>query len=371
MTQQYTNIAFISYKREDEKWARWLQKKLEHYKLPAEIRKQNPNMDFAENPRHVFKDTTDLSGGVLAKVIKDGLDSSKYLIVICSPRAAKSEWVCKEVQDFIDSGREEFIIPFIIEGEPYADNSENECFPEALKMLAGERELLGVNINENGRDMAAVKVVARLFELKFDVLWNRFQREEKRRKHWLIGSLFGAVIFLATILVGGIWSYNEIRRTNQKMLVNQSRFVAEKATQIANDGDSYLATLLLLNTMPTDLLHPNRPLVEESVQAMYSMKKNAILRGHADKVLSASYSADGKRIVSASYDNTIRIWDTENGQCIKVLEMRRYDNSASFSPDGKRIVSFSYDQNTIHIWDAESGMCLKEIKELSEDNIYI
>ena len=35
-TFQYTNIAFISYKREDEKWAKWLQKNLEHYKLPTE-----------------------------------------------------------------------------------------------------------------------------------------------------------------------------------------------------------------------------------------------------------------------------------------------------------------------------------------------
>ena len=93
---QYTNIAFISYKREDEKWAKWLQKKLEHYELPTEIRKQNPDLEFANNPRHVFKDTTDLSGGVLEKAIKEGLASSKYLIVICSPRAAKSPWVCKE-----------------------------------------------------------------------------------------------------------------------------------------------------------------------------------------------------------------------------------------------------------------------------------
>ena len=115
---RYTNIAFISYKREDEKWAKWLQKKLEYYKLPLEVRDKNPNMDFLERPRPVFKDTTDLSGGVLAQVIKEGLASSKFLVVICSPCAAKSEWVCKEVQEFIDSGREEYIIPFIIDGEP-------------------------------------------------------------------------------------------------------------------------------------------------------------------------------------------------------------------------------------------------------------
>ena len=64
--KKYTNIAFISYKREDEVWAKWLQKKLEHYKLPTEIRKKNPDLEFYECPRHIFKDTTDLSGGVVS-----------------------------------------------------------------------------------------------------------------------------------------------------------------------------------------------------------------------------------------------------------------------------------------------------------------
>lgn len=74
---------------------------------------------------------------MLEKTIKDALNSSKYLIVICSPRAAKSPWVSKEVQEFIDSGREEYIIPFIIDGEPHSSNTDAECFPKNLKELHG------------------------------------------------------------------------------------------------------------------------------------------------------------------------------------------------------------------------------------------
>ena len=37
----YDNYAFISYKREDEKWAEWLQRKLEGYKLPTILKKTN------------------------------------------------------------------------------------------------------------------------------------------------------------------------------------------------------------------------------------------------------------------------------------------------------------------------------------------
>lgn len=207
MQNQFTNIAFISYKREDEKWAKWLQKKLEHYQLPVEIRKQN--VEFAERPRHVFKDTTDLSGGVLEKAIKAGLESSKFLIVICSPRAAQSPWVCKEVQEFIDLGREEYIIPFIVEGEPYSNEIGKECFPKALLSLAGDRELLGININENGRDIAYIKVLARLFDVRFDTLWQRHVRYRRLVRN----SVF--LFLVLCIMVVSIVANRFIRMSNQ------------------------------------------------------------------------------------------------------------------------------------------------------------
>jgi len=80
-----------------------------------------------------------------------------------------------------------------------------------------------------------------------------------------------------------------------------------------------------------------------------------VLSGHEGLVRSASFSPDGKRIVTASYDRTARIWDTATGQQIALL--RGHDgalSSASFSPDGKLIVTASYD-TTARIWDAVTG----------------
>ena len=59
----YRYFAFISYKREDEKWAKWLQKKLESYSLPTAIRKENPNLPNKIRP--IFRDQSELSGGNL------------------------------------------------------------------------------------------------------------------------------------------------------------------------------------------------------------------------------------------------------------------------------------------------------------------
>lgn len=215
MLQDKEYYAFISYKREDEKWAKWLQHKLEHYKLPTSIRKTNPSLP--ERARPVFKDTTDLAGGVLEKAIKEALQSSKYLIVICSPRAAQSHWVCKEVQEFIDSGREEFIIPFIVDGEPNSKNYNKECFPYNLKELSGVRELLGININELGRDAAAIKVVAQMFNLHFDSLWNRYRRYSIRKNTFIFACTCCVVLILSVITIRMNYLKNEADIANKEL----------------------------------------------------------------------------------------------------------------------------------------------------------
>ena len=150
---------------------------------------------------------------------------------------------------------------------------------------------------------------------------------------------------------------NKLKKSQRKMMENQARFVAEKAVALAESGDSYLARILLLEVLPENLNHPNKPYVVEAESAfrVATQYENAILTGHTSGVSSASFSPDGKRIVSASDDKTIRIWDAETGRQIgKSLEGHTDEvSSASFSPDGKRIVSASHD-NTIRIWDAET-----------------
>ncbi|XRB14264.1 EF-hand domain-containing protein [Pseudoscourfieldia marina] len=88
----------------------------------------------------------------------------------------------------------------------------------------------------------------------------------------------------------------------------------------------------------------------------------SVLEGHSDAVKSASYSSDGTRIVSASRDNTVRVWDATTGACISVLEGHSGDVfSASYSADGTRIVSASADKS-VRVWDAMTGACISVMK---------
>lgn len=192
---KYKNYAFISYNHRDVKAAKWLHRKLESYKLPTEIHNEFEDSQYL---RPVFRDQEDLNTGILGDELKKHLESSKYLIVICSPNSSKSEWVSNEVKAFIEWGRLEYIIPYIIDGTPNSSD-EKECFPKSLLEYAGEhpdRELLGISIAEVGREKAFVRVVSRMLDVSFDELWKRHERERRRRIIALsIGIPFFACLF--------------------------------------------------------------------------------------------------------------------------------------------------------------------------------
>ena len=74
--------------------------------------------------------------------------------------------------------------------------------------------------------------------------------------------------------------------------------------------------------------------------------------------MSAAFSPDGARIVTASDDKTARVWDAATGKAIAVLS--GHDGavlSAAFSPDGARVVTAS-DDKTARVWDAATGKAI-------------
>ena len=65
----------------------------------------------------------------------------------------------------------------------------------------------------------------------------------------------------------------------------------------------------------------------------------------------AFIAPDGKRCVSASGDATLRVWDLDSGECIRVLKGHtRSVKCVVIAPDGKRCVSASGDM-TLRVWD--------------------
>ncbi len=82
----------------------------------------------------------------------------------------------------------------------------------------------------------------------------------------------------------------------------------------------------------------------------------AVLRGHQGTVSCAAFSPDGRRVVTASWDGTARVWDAVSGEAIAVLpgHANRVE-TAAFSPDGLQVVTASPDDRTARVWDVSGG----------------
>jgi WD40 repeat protein len=81
-----------------------------------------------------------------------------------------------------------------------------------------------------------------------------------------------------------------------------------------------------------------------------------ILVGHTAPVLAAGFSADGRRLVTGSFDGTVRIWDLESMS--EIHQLVGHEGSVAmvcFTPDQRRVVTASSD-GTSRIWDATLGV---------------
>ena len=374
-------FAFISYKEEDYKMAKWLQHKLEHYHLPSVIRKDNPELPKRISP--IFEYKSEMSGGYLKPSINAALDESKYLIVICSPNAPKSIWVADEVQKFINARKTDYIIPFIIAGEAYSKNPQEECFPEPLRNL--KEPLRGININELGRNAAAIKVVAQMFGLKFDTLWRRYERHLRKKIYIVIALLLLFTIF-AFLFAGWIHEKNvALRHSNRNILENQGRFVANKMESLIDEGDIYAAMLVGVELLKDD----NRPYVPQVEIALrracdslesiglhpvtiFKLEIGPYGGGHPIKV---GISSDSKKIMiqfdwylDFADESPIRIYSASTGELLEsITEDEEMDK---IRIDGYNITSVEYDDNyTLHkdydkeIWAPDHSFMIKAFED--------
>ncbi len=131
--------AFLSYRHadntvQDRDWATWLQDQIEHYEVPADLvgTLNQWGEPIPERIYPIFRDEQSLAAKAdLGAAIEDALKQSRYLVVLCSPRAVESAYVAQEIHHFKVSGKGERIIAAIVAGEP--DDPEHECFPEPLR----------------------------------------------------------------------------------------------------------------------------------------------------------------------------------------------------------------------------------------------
>ncbi|KAF3049131.1 hypothetical protein E8E11_010024 [Didymella keratinophila] len=83
------------------------------------------------------------------------------------------------------------------------------------------------------------------------------------------------------------------------------------------------------------------------------------LERHGDNVNCVTFSHDSTKLVSASADYTLMLWDVISGACLQTLTGHSANvSSAAFSHDSSELISASWD-NTVKLWRASDGVCLR------------
>ncbi|MDQ2860434.1 MAG: WD40 repeat domain-containing protein, partial [Pseudomonadota bacterium] len=179
--------------------------------------------------------------------------------------------------------------------------------------------------------------------------------ERIRNRSFRTLAVVAAIVTLLAVVASGAALI--ARFQTQQTLKAQSRLLTETAAEHLKSGDVPGAQAIILEVLGAGQSDKTRPGSALNVfeEARAADPELAVLAGHRGAVHSAAFSADGRRIVTASDDRTARIWDAATGAQLAVLAGHGGAvESAVFSPDGRRIVTASQD-GTARIWDGATG----------------
>ena len=239
--------AFLSYSHRDAVWAKWLHRGLEGYRIDKDlVGRVTAHGPVPKTLRPIFRDREDFPAGhSLTAQTLAVLEASQFLIVLCSPNAARSHYVNEEIRRFKALGRAASVIPVIIDGRP--GDPQRECFPPAVRFkldaggaLTEEREdpiAADARPQGDGKEIAKQKIVAGLLGVGLDEILRRAERARKRRNLIRVGAGSAASLIVAAAAVGWTAGLSVTSRMTSAQILNSERDAAD----ICEDENDVLA----------------------------------------------------------------------------------------------------------------------------------
>jgi len=171
----------------------------------------------------------------------------------------------------------------------------------------------------------------------------------------------GVVIFsIISLALAGV-AYDKMREANDRKEEALARSLASQSQQMRDITGSLTESVLLAIE---SLNH------KETLEGSTALRRSLALQPriiaelqHNSSVNAVAFSPDGRKVATASYDNTARLWDVETGKQIQRLEHDGSVYGVAFSPDGKKLATASSDSSA-RLWDVRTG---KQLQRLEHD----
>ena len=144
---------------------------------------------------------------------------------------------------------------------------------------------------------------------------------------------------------------------SEQKLDRQTQIGVAALAQQSREAQRFDAALRLALAGETDTDIPEPARRAHIAASAHASACTARLAGHSENLSSVAISADGARIVTASADNTARIWDTHTGATLAVLHHDDGVMDAAFSPD-RSLVATACQDKLARIWRSADGALL-------------
>lgn len=325
--------AFISYRhvRRDSRAAKVLHNLIETYRIPDRLRKHGQ-----KHLGKVFRDEEELGASSdLAQHIRNALDMSEFLIVICSPEAVKSRWVSAEIRYFLEHHPKERLLTVLTGGRA------EEIFGQLLPGLPEPKslDLTGSSNADLTRDLRErfLELCAPMLGCEYDEL---VRREVKRRQRKSL-TVLGIVLFIASVIIGILlWSNHQIEeknavldRQNQELLLRESEILTREAQEALAAGDRVTAIEKSVAALPSQeqerrLYAPAEQVLFSAIDPFRETRYNYVF---LDTVLKQNTSVqdfcintDGTLLTTADCFNTLTCFDTATGEVQWRIQLADY-----------------------------------------------
>ena len=381
--KSYKYDAFISYRHvePDQSIAKQVHQMIETFKAPKEFYQNGKRPVF-----RVFRDREELAARDLSASIEEALETSRYLIVICSKRTPLSEWCQREIETFKSLHGSERIIPVLIEGEP------GEAFPLPLKELKGEEsvsEILAADIrpdetlnadfegyealqNNNKAKLKELtkksldilktekyRVMATILGCSFGDLKQR-DKERKNKRIMTVSTVAGAIFLIFGLFMANAYQKAELAR--QEAVQSNASILMKRSKDFTKEGDFIKAVLVAKEAMKS--IKPNMKYYDTLKAEEDSIFNSMIYHSGASTLTSIStkniftfmdVSHDEKYVAYGLDNNYTAIASVDNGEVLKILSGHTQPvKVVMFSNNDKYLASYSFD-NTCIIYDVETG----------------
>ena len=358
---EYKYKAFISYRHlePDMQAAERLQKLLEAYRPPKELGKKKENW-------RIFRDVSELqSSSDLSEEIRNAVETSEFLIVICSPKYNESKWCKQELTRFreLHGNTNENIITLLVNGLP------QEAFPEELTYtevtttdengnevkVRMDVEPLAANITADTLresmkklDTEYLRIAAPLLGCDFNDLFQREKRREAARRRRIFGGVSGVLSLISVISIASAVTINgknvRIQEQNDQIKEQNSQIIAQNEQIEKKNNDLLVENAGHLAVESENLFSENRliPAIQKAVEALPAQEEKPVIP-EAEYALSRELS----------------MFQAQQFMPRLALKHEYSVEQLSFMGGGKSVVS--QDASGVYFWDAETGALIKKI----------